>query len=161
MAGVLTVFAKKIRKIEFQRGDVCKVQSWSANDILETGTGIIEQGKLFQRDIADDLEALHFRFNKGGGMLVGIGPQGLRALPDKLPAIWVVAPTHEYSGLGFAITAFLMSMPGESDCLETANQMGLKGFGSGKIWGKAYCQYLIMPTKNGLNSERDFDCQMN
>lgn len=104
-AGILPVFAKVIRKLEIERDGRRKSYSWSECTIWKRGGNRIETGKieLITPQFSEAYEAVHFRFEKGGGLLVGMGPQGFKPLPGDLPAIWVVAPTRESFGLGFAI----------------------------------------------------------
>lgn len=105
MAGILAVFSKQIRKLEIGHNDRRENHEWAPTIAFETEGAKIEYGMLSMAPTAsaEKVPVLHFRFEGGGGLLVGIGPQGLRELPDDLPAIWVVAPTHEDKGIGFAI----------------------------------------------------------
>ena len=73
--------------------------------VFESENVQIEYGSVGLEKAESDIKTplLHFRFNQGGGVLAGIGPQGLRELPGDVPAIWVVAPTQEQTGIGFAV----------------------------------------------------------
>lgn len=103
MAKYLVVFAKQIRKLEIKEHDEHKNYEWAPAIICKTDDGQVEYGNIGL--ISTDSEkstVLYFRFG-GRGLLVGIGPQGLQALSSDIPAIWVVAPTYEDTGIGFAI----------------------------------------------------------
>jgi hypothetical protein len=104
-AGILPVFAKEIRKLEIEKEGRRESFGWSGQTVWENGENRIEIGKieLIVPQSSQAFEALHFRFHNGGGLLVGTGPQGFKTLPDDLPVIWVVAPTRESFGLGFAV----------------------------------------------------------
>lgn len=102
--GLLAVFAKQIRRLEIDYNGRRENHEWAPTIAYDTNGGQIEYGVISLAPTVSEAKepVLHFRFG-GGGLLVGIGPQGFRELPDDLPAIWVVAPTHEDVGIGFAI----------------------------------------------------------
>jgi hypothetical protein len=107
MAGVLTVFSKKIRKIEVFSNNNKISYEWFGDVVFQPPDSTLEIGTIntFNTTTSkiQNFKGLHFKFNKGGGFLVGVGQRGLTQLPDDLPAIWVVAPTRESIGLGFAV----------------------------------------------------------
>ncbi|MBW2037364.1 MAG: hypothetical protein JRI41_07785 [Deltaproteobacteria bacterium] len=104
-AAVLAVFAKRIRRLEIDHNGRQDNYEWDPSIVL-TAEGVqIEYGALRLAQTQSDAKVpvLHFRLGKSGGLLVGIGPSGFRELPGDVPAIWVVAPTQEDTGIGFAI----------------------------------------------------------
>ncbi len=105
LAGILTVFARAIRRIELAGNNDNQVVTWNPTVICETGSAVLEKGGLVywanHRKINQD--GLYFRCRNGGGVLVGIGAKGLIPLPGDLPPVWIVAPTREKGSLGFCI----------------------------------------------------------
>jgi len=101
LAGFMTIFSKQIRRIDVIGG---KGQTWSWNPtkrILDGELSIeFDRTPLMKNDPSD--LSLYFRLNTGG-VLTAFGPQGFRKLPEQLPAIWVVTPITEITGLGIAI----------------------------------------------------------
>lgn len=102
VAGIMTIFSKQIRRIDIN-GDTNRAWEWKPVKIPLSDDAWLESGELplpaglYQRGLA-----VYFKL-PGGGILVALGPEGFRVLPAELPAIWVVAPTKEREGLGFAI----------------------------------------------------------
>lgn len=101
LSGIMTIFSQQIRKIEIV-GEVKKEWQWLPV-VTELSQGRkIEFGILpWQERHTNHLSAIYLRL-PDGGVLFSVGPEGFRPLPD-MPAIWVVAPTKEIDGLGFAL----------------------------------------------------------
>jgi len=109
LSGVLTVFSKKIRRIDLiQKDEGHDSVEWLPDTILSTPETKLEKGSLILWEDDDcntkrQVDALHFRCSQGGGLLVGIESHGLVPLPVDLPPIWIVSPTKEKGRLGFCI----------------------------------------------------------
>lgn len=98
VAGVLCVFGRAIRKI-VHVGASESSWSWAPREICPN----VEVGELHVRgDWGACTGALCVRA-RSGSLLVALGPQGVRPLPDEVPALWVTAPTGEASSVGFAV----------------------------------------------------------
>ena len=98
LAGILCVFGKAIRRIDLF-GEANKSFSWKPKEISPS----IELGWLrLHGDWGAGTEALCVRTNDGD-LLLALGPEGFRPLPDKVPALWVTAPMREKTALGFAV----------------------------------------------------------
>jgi hypothetical protein len=104
-AALLAVFAKRIRRLKIDHNGKRENYEWIPSIALTAEEVQIEYGALRLAQTASEAKVpvLHFRLGKSGGLLVGIGPNGFRELPGDVPAIWVVAPTQEDAGIGFAI----------------------------------------------------------
>ena len=106
LSAILTVFSKAIRCIDLV-GFNAQQESieWCPEIIAETTTSQFEKGKLILRNdnSMSQINALYFRHLRGGGLLVGLNSQGMIALPDDLPPVWIVSPTREKGRLGFCI----------------------------------------------------------
>jgi len=137
-AGILPVFAKEIRKLEIEKEGLRKSFSWVGQTVWESGENRIEIGKieLDGPQSSQAFEALHFRFHNGGGLLVGTGPQGFNILPDDLPAIWVVAPTRESFGLGFAVNGNFDVDAGRTRLSGTSTSNEIEGMRLGNHLGE-------------------------
>lgn len=102
LAGIMTIFSKQIRMIDIHRG-TNQTWEWKPELLPLNDDACLE---LAQLPLPDGLRqkglAVYFRLH-GGGILLALGSGGFRTLPSELPAIWVVAPTKESEGLGFAV----------------------------------------------------------
>ena len=102
LAGIMTIFSKQIRRIDIH-GDTDQSWEWTPEKLPLSDEACLELSEL---PLPDGLHqrrlAVYFRLH-GGGILFALGPDGFRVLPVELPAIWVVAPTRESEGLGFAV----------------------------------------------------------
>ncbi|MDA3835575.1 MAG: hypothetical protein PF495_19560, partial [Spirochaetales bacterium] len=104
-SGVLTVFSKRLRRIDLICPDKSQESAeWLPAEILSLPDAALERGSIICWDDKNKLQvdAIHFRSAQGGGVLVGINSQGCNALPN-MPPIWIVAPTREKGNLGFCI----------------------------------------------------------
>ena len=136
LAGTLTIFSRMIRRIDID-GEIHRTCEWQPETLpfaqpatLELGEADLADGQLPKR------LALHFRFPEGG-LLVGLGSGGFRPLPEKLPAIWVVAPTREQEGLGFAINGPFDLDAGRSRLAGNSTVNEQKGRALGRVLGQA------------------------
>jgi hypothetical protein len=136
LAGIMTIFSKQIRRIDIQ-GDRNQVWNWRPERIPISDSACIEIGEL---PLPDDMYqkglSLYFRL-PGGGILVALGPEGFRVLPAKLPAVWVVAPTKESEGLGFAINCFFDLDAGRARLAGNSTVNKQKALDLGRSFGHA------------------------
>jgi hypothetical protein len=101
LSGVMSIFSRQVRRIDIL-GEENLILEWLPDVTTLPQGGGLEFGALpWPGKVRDMGNALYFRLPEGG-LLLAVGPDGFRALPD-MPAIWVVAPTKEYDGLGFAV----------------------------------------------------------
>jgi hypothetical protein len=124
LSGILTVFSKTIRCIDLA-GFNAKQESieWRPEIIAAIPGTQLEKGNIILRNdnSRSQIAALYFRHLQGGGLLVGLNSQGIMALPDDLPPVWIVSPTKEKGRLGFCINgnfevdAGRARLAGESD----------------------------------------------
>ena len=139
VAGVLTIFSKQIRRIDIDGDAECSWE-WNPELIPLAHPARLELGELFLTDgFGQKRLSLHFRFSEGG-ILIGLGPQGFRALPTELPVIWVVAPTKEKDGLGFAINAPFDLDAGRARLAGNSEINKQKAYSLGRVFGKALQQ---------------------
>ena len=100
LAGILCVFGRAIRTITHV--GVSK-SSWSWEPVGPEACPGVEVGALrLQGEWGDRTKALCVRTGDGN-LLMALGPQGFRPLPDSVPALWVTAPTKEPLSIGFAV----------------------------------------------------------
>ncbi|EJM18904.1 hypothetical protein PMI21_01875 [Pseudomonas sp. GM18] len=99
LAGLLCVFGRAIRFIAINRAEMEEFD-WAPDEIVLG----LEHGRLVVSDNTwgTDTDALCLR-GTHGSVLLALGPEGCRQLPDDLPALWVTAPTREQAHLGFAV----------------------------------------------------------
>lgn len=103
-AALLPVFSRRIRKVNiFKNANQPKHYEWNYDVLLENDAHRIEIGKIHFADNNAPNSAMHFRIKNGGGLLIGYSSTGFKRLPIDIPAIWVVAPTKEIEGVGFAV----------------------------------------------------------
>ena len=106
LAGILCVFGRAVRSVTHvpasdSDSDSKSKSSWSwePNKICPD----VEVGELHLRgDWGARTRAICVRVGDGS-LLMALGPQGFRPLPDSVPALWVTAPTRESSAVGFAV----------------------------------------------------------
>ena len=98
LAGILCVFGRTVRSITRVTASD-STRCWQPREVCPG----VEVGEL---DLPGDwgacTTALCVRTDRGC-LLMALGPQGFRALPDAIPALWVTAPTSESLAFGFAI----------------------------------------------------------
>ena len=95
LAGILCVFGRAVRSITAEESNWC----WQPRVICPG----VEVGDLdLKGDWGARTTALCVRTDSGS-LLMALGPQGFRQLPDEVPALWVTAPTSESRTVGFAI----------------------------------------------------------
>ncbi|WP_419163541.1 hypothetical protein [Candidatus Palauibacter sp.] len=98
LAGIQCAFGRAVRSIECVGASEAS-WGWQPRSIFPG----VEVGELdLQGDGGDRTTALCVRTDSGT-LLMALGPQGFRPLPDTVPALWVTAPTHESSAVGFAV----------------------------------------------------------
>ena len=99
LAGILCIFGRAIRTIAHVGAAAETVSRYQPSEICPG----VEIGELDLRgDWGVRTRALCVRTDSGS-LLMAIGPQGFRPLPDCVPALWVTAPTRESSTVGFAV----------------------------------------------------------
>lgn len=136
LAGIMTIFSKKIQRIDIHGGSN---QSWEWRpERISLSEGIqLELGELpMPEDFRQRGLALYFRLHDGG-LLFSMGPEGFRVLPVELPAIWVVAPTKETEGLGFAINCVFDLDAGRARLAGNSAVNCQKALNLGKAFGLA------------------------
>lgn len=127
----LVVFSRQIRTIDVREHDENHISTtWSPSILVEEGSFRVELGAFLSPVKQEKRSALYFRCEKGG-LFLGFGPRGFQKLPKEMPAIWVVAPTKEDSGLGivlngeFDLDAGRTKLSGTSEAnLENAKNLG-------------------------------------
>ncbi len=103
LAGIMTIFSKQIRRIDIHNDYRSRAWEWVPQRIKLSDVACLEIAELPLPESLDQGGlSVYFRL-PSGGILIALGPEGFRALPPELPAVWVVAPTKESEGLGFAI----------------------------------------------------------
>ena len=128
LSGILCVFARTLRTI------TCIAASesnwcWRARKMCPG----VEVGQLhIQGDWGARTTAICVRTDSGN-LLMALGPQGFRPLPDAVPALWVTAPTRDSPGFGFAINGSFDLDAGRgrlagntANNLETARRIGVE-----------------------------------
>ncbi|WP_295612794.1 hypothetical protein [uncultured Lamprocystis sp.] len=141
VAGVLCAFGQAVRSVEIGARPVvlAKGQSGAAMDAAFRRFAWkpsavclgVEFGCLhLVGDWGKESDALCVR-TEHGALLIALGPDGFRALPDEVPTLWVTAPTKEQAKLGFAVNgrfaidAGRAKLAGNSDSnLDLAKQIG-------------------------------------
>lgn len=157
LASIICVFGRAIRSISMI-GDVEKRFDWKAKQI----TPEIELGSIVS---AYSGNALCIR-TQNGSVLLAVGPEGIRPLPDEVPTLWVTAPTREQAKVGFAINGGFILDAGRGE-LATRADSGQKnhklarqiGIQAGEAIGKLFEQSLTdWPTlRQDLNILADLD----
>lgn len=102
LSGLLCVFGKAIRHIEFHDGSSIKRISWEPKVLCNN----IEIGQCEFFDAAGSFceNGIAFRLI-AGTVFLALCPTGFTHLPKHIPSIWVTAPTRENESYGFAISA--------------------------------------------------------
>ena len=99
LAGILCVFGRAVRTIERVGPADETILRWQPREICPR----VEIGELdLQGDWGERTWALCLRTD-AGSVLIAIGPDGFRPLPDTVPTLWVTAPTRESTSVGFAV----------------------------------------------------------
>ena len=100
LAGILCVFGRAVRTIEHVESTAAKnTLHWRPSEICPR----VEIGELdLQGDWGGRTRALCLRTDTGS-VLIAIGPDGFRPLPDTVPSLWVTTPTRESASVGFAV----------------------------------------------------------
>jgi len=105
LGAILPVFSKQIRRLVIESKGNREHFEWETSTVLKGKDVHIEYGfvNLARTSLKDRMTAIHFRFSGGGGLLFGLKSNGVGNLPSEIPAIWVMAPTQESTGIGFAV----------------------------------------------------------
>ncbi len=105
LGAILPVFSKQIRRLVIDDEGNREHLEWAASIVLKSEDVRIEYGliNLMKTSLEDRMAAIHIRVAGGGGLLFGLRSNGVCKLPDDIPAIWVMAPTQEGTGIGYAI----------------------------------------------------------
>jgi hypothetical protein len=136
LAGIMTIFSKKIHRIDIHGGNN-QSWEWIPERILLSEGIYLELGELpTPKDHGQRRLAVYFKLHDGG-LLFSLGPEGFRVLPAELPAIWVVAPTKETEGLGFAINCMFAVDAGRARLAGNSVVNQHKAFNLGKEFGQA------------------------
>ena len=99
IAGILCVFGRAVRSVTHVAASKSS-WSWEPREVCPG----VEVGELhLQGEWGARTRALCIRAGDDGSLLMALGPQGFRPLPDSVPALWVTAPTKESSAVGFAV----------------------------------------------------------
>ena len=116
LLSVMLVFTQHIRKC-YQRGLIPEqmLTEWSEK-VLPHAEGW-EVGLLSSPDpnsLLKRRQAAVIRLGDKKSLLLGLDDQGFTALPDKIPTVWVTAPTRHEEKLGVALNAAVRSGPRQS-----------------------------------------------
>jgi len=102
-AGIMTIFSKQIRRIDIRFNHGNPPWEWAPERKRLSDSALLEIAELpFSGGTHQGGLAAYFRLSEGG-ILFALGPEGFKPLPQEVPAIWVVAPTKEGHGIGFAV----------------------------------------------------------
>ena len=157
LAGMLCIFARAIRSIARCQASSSENPRRLDWDPQEPSPGI-EYGRL--RLIGDwgrETGALCLRTGHGA-LLIALGPQGFRPLPQTVPPFWVTAPLRETAGLGFAVNGPFDLDPGRASLArnsqrnpEIARQLGTAaGEVLGLLFDKSTTEWPSMREGLGL-----------
>ncbi len=173
LAGVLVVFGQAIRSVEMVGGT-----NALAEDSLQKSQAIlprrftwkpsvicrcveVEYGQLaVAGEWGTETGALCVR-SEHGALLMALGPDGFRALPDRIPTLWVTAPTKEKARLGFAlngrfaIDAGRTKLPGNDRTnLDLAQNMGAEvGEALSELFDRSRADWGIVRRQLGLAAD--------
>jgi len=105
LGAILPIFSKQIRILIIESAGNREHFEWDASTVLKFKDAHIEYGfvNFARTSLKNRMGAIHFRFSGGGGLLLGLKSSGVGRLPGETPAIWVMAPTQEGAGIGFAV----------------------------------------------------------
>ncbi|MBW1792318.1 MAG: hypothetical protein JRJ14_08710, partial [Deltaproteobacteria bacterium] len=159
-AGFLAVFAKQIRKLEISISDRSNFTAeWVPHVIDEDPEVRIETGTLLldYTPHTESTHAIHLRFNGGGGLLLATGPRGCRPLPSGISSFWVITPTQEDSGIGFAINGNFEVDAGRARL--SGNQDMIRG--ESKRLGRCLAHGLTLMFDYAANNWHGFTKQLN
>lgn len=166
LAGIMTIFSKQIRRIDIHNCQVAidyrsQAWEWVPQRIKLSDVACLEIAQLpLPEGLDRDGLSVYFRL-PSGGILIALGPEGFRALPPELPAVWVVAPTKESEGLGFAINCMFDLDAGRARLSGNSAVNKQKAHDLGRAFGKALLRLyeLIQKDwekfKNNLRLEED------
>ncbi|MBU1737086.1 MAG: hypothetical protein KKG35_03020 [Proteobacteria bacterium] len=136
LAGVMTIFSKQIRRIDIH-GNTNQAWEWAPEKISLADDACLELGQLpMPEGLHQSGFAVYFKLHDGG-ILLAVGPEGFRVLPVELPAIWVVAPTRESEGLGFAVNCMFDLDAGRARLAGNSNVNKQKAQNLGRSFGQA------------------------
>jgi hypothetical protein len=154
LASIICVFGRAIRSISMI-GDVERRFDWKAQPIApEIEFGLINSG-----------HALCIR-TQNGSLLLAIGPEGIRPLPDEVPTLWVTSPTREQAKVGFAINGGFILDAGRGELAtradsgqknhKLARQIGIQaGEAMGKLFERSRTDWPTL--RQDLNISADLD----
>lgn len=158
LAGVLCAFSQAIHSVEIVKttlGEILRQQvAWKP---LVVCPGV-EYGRLgLASDWGSETGALRVH-GKHGSLLIAVGPEGFRNLPDEIPTLWVTAPTKEQARLGFAlngrfsIDAGRTRLPGNDDSNRIlARNMGTEiGKALSLLFDRSCADWAIVRQELGL-----------
>ncbi|MFH0961013.1 MAG: hypothetical protein V1897_20200, partial [Pseudomonadota bacterium] len=162
LSGILSVFGRAIRKIDFQENETPIKFHWDPRQFVNH----VEIGRLYltSSEWGQDTFALHFRLDEeDGNVLLAIGPHGFRRLPEDVPSLWVTAPTRDRLNIGFAINADFDIDVGRAQ-LATESERNRDAFKRlGTSIGKVLCDFYDSSIKDwetfckSLHMTKDLD----
>ncbi|WP_419655991.1 hypothetical protein Dvar_51010 [Desulfosarcina variabilis str. Montpellier] len=139
LAGIMTIFSRKIRRIEI-RGDTDQAFEWKPEQIALSADACIEFGEL-PLPVGQNIGGLSVYFRLlSGGVIFSLGPVGFRSLPAELPDIWVVTPTRESEGSGFAVNCMFDVDAGRARLAGNSSVNKKKAQALGREFGQALRQ---------------------
>ena len=171
LAGVLVVFGQAIRSVE-----MVGTTNALAEDSLEKSQALlprrftwkpsvicrcVEYGQLtVSGEWGTETGALCVR-SEHGALLMALEPDGFRALPDRIPTLWVTAPTKEKARLGFAlngrfaIDAGRTKLPGNDRTnLVLAQTMGTEvGEALSELFDRSCADWSVVRQQLGLAAD--------
>lgn len=102
LTGVLCAFGQAIRSIEIHRRSLVQDPGRVTWEPEELCSGVEFARLCVAGDWGQETGAICLR-SEHGALLLALGPDGFRPLPDEVPTLWVTAPTKAQARLGFAV----------------------------------------------------------
>ncbi len=137
LAGIMTIFSKQIRRIDIHDDHGSRAWEWVPKRIKLSDVAWLEIAELpLPEGLHQGGLSIYFRLPTGG-ILIALGPEGFRVLPSELPAIWVVAPTKESEGIGFAINSLFDLDAGRARLAGNSSVNKQKAHELGQAFGSA------------------------
>lgn len=107
LAGLLCVFGRAIRRIDLSNSARPQVYEWRPTPLSERSKSTIELGRCrLPIDDNNSFDTIGLAFRSSSGcVFLRLGARGFEPLPERVPSLWVTAPTHEAVRFGFAVSA--------------------------------------------------------
>jgi len=142
--GILTIFSKYLKTIDIEtpEGPV-ESCSWEPSNILQQDDLAIDFGSFDSCDEGGKGSdyGLYFQ-SRHGGVLAQLSPTGFVRLPETIPAIWVVSPTEEREGIGFAVNGQFDLDAGRARLSGSSKVNEVKAEKIGKAFGRTLCAFF-------------------